>query len=108
MLLEEDELEVEKLLEEELLLEELDVLLLVDEEVKLLEVETTEDVLELSIFEVVVSLGVDVLVLSSLLLVLEEELKLEELLILPTLHEERINPVNNAIALKTRLFFITQ
>ena len=108
MLLEEDELEVEKLLEEELLLEELDVLLLVDEEVKLLEVETTEDVLELSIFEVVVSLGVDVLVLSSLLLVLEEELKLEELFILPTLHEERINPVNNAIALKTRLFFITQ
>ena len=85
----------------------IELLLEDDEEDTLLEVEITEDVLELSIFEVVVSLDVDVLVLSSLLSVLEEELKLEELLILPTLHEERINPVNNAIALKTRLFFIT-
>ena len=109
-LFDEEELEVETLLlikleELELKLEDVlleDVLSKREEldELELVETEVIEDVLVLSSFEVVVS------VVSTWLRVSLKELLLESLLITPILHDERMKPVNNANALKTRLFFI--
>lgn len=111
-LLDEDELTLEELLLDELgieLLEELELLgvlvvllsCLEDEVVELLDVfEVVDEVLLLSSLDVVVTL-------SFVLSLIKDELKLDELVTTPTLHEDITNEVNNAKALKTCLFFIT-
>ena len=111
-LLDEDELTLGELLLDELgreLLEVLELLVVLvvllscleDEVVELLDVlEVVDEVLLLSSLDVVVTL-------SFVLSLIKDELKLDELVTTPTLHEDITNEVSNANALKTCLFFIT-
>ena len=111
-LLDEEELTPEELLLDEVGRELLEVLELLgvlvvllscleDEVVELLDVfEAVDEVFLLSSLDVVV-------VLSFVLSLTKDELKLDELVTTQTLHEDMTNEVNNAKAPNTCLFFIT-